>query len=189
MKDSKIIELYWQREPDAIAETDRKYGSYCFTIAHNILRNREDSEECVNDTWLRAWNVIPPKRPDVLQMFLARITRSIAFNRWSAQNAKKRGGGEIVLVLDEFSECIAGKNDVESEIEEKELSECVRLFVRALPVRDGNVFVRRYFFNETITEIAEKYGLSRDNVTVILSRTRKKLKTHLQREGYVSEKQ
>ena len=163
MKDSKIIELYWQREPDAIAETDRKYGSYCFT------------------------NFAGSVRGDFYAV--ARITRSIAFNRWSAQNAKKRGGGEIVLVLDELSECIAGKNDVESEIEEKELSECVRLFVRALPVRDGNVFVRRYFFNETIAEIAEKYGLSRDNVTVILSRTRKKLKTHLQREGYVSEKQ
>ena len=189
MEDSRIIELYWQREPDAIAETERKYGAYCFTVAQHILRSREDSKECVNDTWLRAWNVIPPSRPNVLQMFLAKITRNIAFNRWEAQTAKKRGGCETDLVLSELSECIAGSSDVESEIEAQELSECIRLFVRALPDREGNVFVRRYFFNESSEEIGKRYGLTRNNVTVILSRTRKKLRKHLQKEGYISEKQ
>ena len=189
MEDSRIIELYWQRNPNAIAETEQKYGAYCFRVADNILKNREDSEECVNDTWLRAWNVIPPKRPEVLQMFLAKITRSIAFNRFEARTAGKRGGGETALVLEELSECIAGSSDVEREIEERELSECIRLFVRSLPEREGNVFVRRCFFNETIEEIGKRYGLTKNHTAVILSRTRKKLRTHLMKEGYISEMQ
>ena len=100
MEDSKIVELYWQKNADAIKETDSKYGAYCFAIADNILRNKEDSEECVNDTWLNAWNAMPPQKPTKLQMFLAKITRNLSFNRFNARSAEKRGGGEIVLVLD-----------------------------------------------------------------------------------------
>ena len=189
MGDNEIVELYWQRDENAIRETDRKYGAYCFAVADNILHSKEDSEECVNDTWLKAWNTIPPQKPNKLRMFLAKITRNLSFNRYNARSAEKRGGGEIPAVLDELAECLESESDVAGEYEAKELEQHIRLFVRSLPERDGNVFVRRYFFNETIAEIAEKYGLSRDNVTVILSRTRKKLKTHLQREGYVSKKQ
>lgn len=187
MEDSRIVELYWQKNADAIKETDRKYGPYCFTIADNILHNKEDSEECVNDTWLNAWNAMPPQKPTKLQLFLAKITRNLAFNLFNSRSAQKRGGGEINLVLDELAECLAGESDVESEYEEKALGECVRLFVRSLPQRDGNVFVRRYFFTESVAEIAKRYDLTTNNVMVILSRTRKKLKGHLIKEGFIHE--
>lgn len=187
MDDSRIVELYCQRNADAVKETDNKYGAYCFAIADNILHNKEDSEECVNDTWLNTWNAIPPQKPTKLQMFLAKITRNLSFNRYNARSAEKRGGGEIVLVLDELAECLAGEADVESEYEAKELGQCIRYFVRALSERDGNVFVRRYFFTEPVAKIAKRYGLTENNVMVILSRIRKKLKAHLVKEGFFSE--
>ena len=185
MEDNQIVELYWQKNTDAISETANKYGTYCFTVADNILHNFEDSEECVNDTWLHVWNAIPPQKPNVLRMFLAKITRNLSFNRFNAKNAEKRGGGEIIFVLDELSECLANETDVEAAYEGKELEQCIRYFVRALPEREGNVFVRRYFFTETVAEIAKRYGLTENNVMVILSRTRKKLKAELKKEGYL----
>lgn len=184
MEDSQIIELYWQRNADAISETSDKYGAYCFSIANHILQSAEDSEECVNDTWLRAWNAIPPQKPSVLRLFLARITRNLSFDRFNAKNAEKRGGGEIALVLDELRECLGGDTDTEAAFEAKELRKSIQLFVRALPERDGNVLVRRYFFAEPIADIAKRYGLTENNVMVILSRTRGKLKTYLLKEGY-----
>ena len=184
MEDSRIVELYWQKNADAISETAGKYGSYCFAIAENILHNTEDSEECVNDTWLHAWNAIPPQRPNALRMFLAKITRNLAFNRFNARNAEKRGGGEIALVLDELGECLGGA-DTEAAYEAKELRQCIRRFIRALPERDGNVMARRYFFAEPVADIAKRYGLNENHVMVILSRTRKKLKAHLLKEGYL----
>lgn len=184
LEDSRIIELYWQRSPDAVSETANKYGAYCFTIAENILHNAEDSEECVNDTWLHAWNVMPPQRPGVLRLFLARITRNLAFDRFRARNAEKRFGGEMTLVLDELAECLGG-GAAEAEFEAEELRECIQRFVRALPERDGNVMARRYFFAEPVAGIARRYGLSENNVMVILSRTRGKLKAHLLKEGYL----
>ena len=184
MEDSQIVELYWQKNANAISETADKYGMYCFTIADNILHSAEDSEECVNDTWLRAWNAIPPQKPDVLRIFLARITRNLAFNRFNARNAQKRGGGEIALVLDELGECLGGA-DTEAAYEAKELRQCIRRFVRSLPEREGNVLVRRYFFAESAADIAKRYGLTENNVMVILSRTRRKLKAHLLKEGYL----
>ena len=185
MEDSQIIELYWQKNTAAISESANKYGAYCFSIADNILRNKEDSEECVNDTWLHAWNAMPPQRPNVLRMFLARITRNLSLDRFYARNAEKRGGGEIILVLDELEECLAGRTDVEAAYEGRELAQCIRHFVQMLPKRDGNVFVRRYFFTEPIAAIAARYGLTENHVMVILSRTRKKLKLELMKEGYV----
>lgn len=185
MEDSQIVELYWQKNADAITETANKYGSYCFAIAENILHNPEDSEECVNDTWLHAWNAIPPQRPDVLRMFLAKITRNLSFDRFNARNAEKRGGGEIMLVLDELAECLAGGTNVEAAYEGKELEQCIQCFVRSLSERDGNVFLRRYFFTEPVAVIAERYGLTENHVMVILNRTRKKLKLELMKEGYL----
>lgn len=187
MEDAQIIELYFQRKEEAIKETDSKYGSYCFAIAENILHNTEDSEECVSDTWLAAWNAMPPQRPTVLRMFLAKITRNLSFNRFHAGKAKKRGGGELNLVLDELAECIANESDTENEYIAKELEQSVRLFVRNLPEREGNVFVRRYFFTEPVAVIAKRYCLTENNVMVTLCRTRKKLKAHLCKEGYFSE--
>lgn len=187
MEDSKIVELYLQKNENAIKETDSKYGAYCFTIADNILHNKEDSEECVNDTWLKTWNAIPPQKPIKLQMFLAKITRNLSFNRFNSRFAEKRGGGEIIIVLDELAECLSCESDIVSEYESRELGQCVRIFVRSLPERDGNIFVRRYFFTESIAEIAKKYGLTENNIMVILSRTRKKLKNYLIKEGFWDE--
>ena len=186
-EDEQIIDMYWAREQEAITETADKYGKYCGTIAWNILYNSEDCEECLNDTWLKAWNAMPPQRPTKLQIFLAKITRNLSFNRFNARSAEKRGGGEIILVLDELAECLASETDVASEYEAKELGQCIRSFVRLLSERDGNIFVRRYFFTESISQIDRKYGLTENNIMVILSRTRKKLKTHLIKEGFFSE--
>lgn len=187
MEDSQIIDLYWQRDSSAIRESNVKYGAYCFRIADNILHSNEDAEECLNDTWLHAWNAMPPQRPAQLRMFLAKITRNVSFNRFAARSAQKRGGGEILLVLDELTECIADETDLESAYEAKELGAYISHFVKKLPQRDGNVFVRRYFFTEPVSVIAQRYGLTENNVMVILSRTRKKLKHGLIKEGYIHE--
>ena len=136
LEDRQIIELYWQKNADAISETASKYGAYCFTIAENILHNTEDSEECVNDTWLHAWNAIPPQKPNILRLFLAKITRNLSFDRFNARNAEKRGGGEIALVLEELGECFGGGADTEAAYEAKELREAIQRFVRALPERE-----------------------------------------------------
>lgn len=184
MTDKQIIDLYWQREEAAIRESNIKYGSYCHTVARNILSSPEDASECVNDTWLRAWNTIPPTRPGRLDLFLAKITRNLAFDRFKTRSAVKRGGGEMPLILSELQECIADRADVESTVLAEELKQCICQFVRTLPARDGNVFVRRYFFADSIAEIAGRYGLTAGNVTVILSRTRGKLKIQLEQEGF-----
>ena len=154
MEDNQILDLYFQRNAEAIKETDSKYGAYCYAIANNILHNKEDSEECVNDTWFHAWNAIPPQRPTKFRLFLAKITRNLSFNLFQAQSAKKRGGGEIHLVLDELAECIAHESDTENECMAKPIS-----------------------------MIANRYQMSTNNVMVILSRTRKKLKAYLEKEG------
>lgn len=184
MEDSQIVALYWQRDADAVSETAKKYGAYCFAIAERILHNTEDAEECVNDAWLRAWNAMPPQKPGVLRLFLAKITRNLALDRFQAQNAEKRGGGELALVLEELGECLGGGTDAGAAVEAGELRECIRRFVRALPEREGNVLVRRCFFAEPVAAIAGRYGLTENHVMVILSRTRKKLKAHLLKEGY-----
>lgn len=186
MNDQQIVELYWQRDTSAIQETSKKYGAYCYSIANNILNNKEDSEECVNDAWLKTWNAIPPQRPAILQMFLAKITRNLSLDRFLSCTAQKRGGGEMTLVLDELAECIPSSSDVASEYERKELGRFIRKYVGSLPERDRNIFLRRYFFTDPIADIAIRYGLSENNVTVILSRTRKKLKNRLQKEGLIN---
>ena len=187
MEDGEIIGLYWARDQRAIGESDKKYGALCRNVAYGILRSREDSEECVNDTWLNAWNAIPPQKPKRLRIFLAKITRNLAFNRFNARSAKKRGSGELVLVLDELAECLSSESNVENECETKELGQYIRLFVRTLSERDSNVFVRRYFFTDSVKEISTRYGLTENNIMVILSRIRKKLKIYLIEEGLINE--
>lgn len=185
MRDESIIRLYFERNENAIDETDKKYGNYCYRIADNILHSREDSEECVNDTWLRAWDAMPPTRPDNLRLFLAKITRNLSFNRYRASRADKRGGGETALVLEELEECLPGGRDVEAEYQAAELTAAINEFVKALPKRDGNIFVRRYFFGESLPHISRRYGLAESSVRVILHRVRKKLKVRLEKEGLV----
>ena len=185
MEDGRIIDLYWQKNSDAISESAQKYGAYCFAVADNILHNSEDSEECVNDTWMRAWDAMPPQRPNKLRIFFAKITRNLAFDRFRARTAEKRGGGELPLVLEELAECLSTGQDLEAMYEGRELRQCISRFVRRLPERDGNVFARRYFYTETVAAIALRYELTENHVMVILSRTRKKLKRELKREGYL----
>ncbi len=184
MKDDQIIELYWQRNENAIRETQAQYGNYCHAIAEHILHDDKDSEECVNDTWLQAWNTIPPQRPAYLQLYLAKITRNLAFGRYRASHAKKRGGGEVNVVLEELAECLAGTSDVETEYLGRELADSINCFVRSLPEREGNLFIRRYFYTESISTIAKRYRLTENHTMVILSRVRKRLRKFLEKEGY-----
>lgn len=187
MNDSQIIELYWNRDPQAISASEEQYGAYCFTIANGILGDAQDSEECVNDTWLRAWNAIPPTRPNILKVFLAKITRHLSFDRYKAARALKRGGGETKLVLEELAECIADESDVEGQVNAQELGRVINGFVASLPERERDLFVRRYFFAEGAQRIADRYGLNENYVHVTLSRVRKRLRNHLSKEGYFNE--
>ena len=184
MTDEKIIELYCERSETAIEETDRKYGAYCFQISNNILNCREDSEECVNDTWLKTWDSIPPTKPQCFRLFLAKIVRNLSFNKYKAKHTDKRGNGEISLILDELEECIAEKSAVEEFFLAKELKKTINAFVSALPERECNIFVRRYFYSDSIKDISKRYGLSENNIRVMLNRTRNKLKARLEKEGY-----
>lgn len=184
MEDEKIIELYFSRDEQAVAETDKKYGAYCFTLANSILNSREDAEETVSDTYLKTWHAIPPKKPNVLKMFLAKITRNLAFSRWRSQTAEKRGGGKLALVLEELSGCLATPERVEDRLDAKELAKTIRCFLNTLPQREQDIFLRRYFFVEESDAIARRYNMKRSTVLRTLSRTREKLKAYLHEEGY-----
>ena len=186
VEDEKIIDLYWNRDEQAIVETDRKYGRYCHTIIGRVLPSEEDTEECLNDTWLHTWNAIPPTRPVVLRLFLAKIARSLAFNHYNANTAKMRGGGEVNVVLDELAECVAAPGNVEDQILAEELGKSLDSFLRTLPEREANIFLRRYFFTEPVSDIAKRFGLTENNVMVILSRTRGKIRQYLQKEGLMA---
>ena len=184
MHDSTIIGLFFRREESAVSETQKKYGSYCYSVANNILENHEDSEECVADTMLRAWNVIPPQKPKYLRLFLAKITRNLAFDRCRNQLRQKRGGGNIDAVLSELETCLAAPGDASDEVEYRELCRQITAFVSELPERERNLFLRRYFYTEPVSAIAKEYHLTPNNVSVILSRTRAGLRAHLEREGF-----
>jgi RNA polymerase sigma-70 factor (ECF subfamily) len=183
MEDSAIVDLYWQRADSAISETSKKYGHYCHAIAYNYVRNNEDAEECVNDTWLTAWNSMPDKRPTVLSGFLAPIVRNLAVSMYRTKNSQKRGGGEVALALDELSECIADKSDVEQNYESKELSAAIGSFVAALPDSERKAFVARYWYMASIKEIAKGLHISEAKAKSLLYRTRCKMRVYLQEEG------
>lgn len=186
MTDEKIIQLYFNRDEKAIEETSIKYGSYCYKIANNILRNRQDSEECLNDTWMQTWDSIPPTHPVHFNLFLAKIVRNLSFNKYRNKYTQKRGRGEIALVLEELEECLAGHSDVEALYIVEELQETINTFVRALPEREGYVFIRRYFYSDSIKDISVRYRMSENNIRVMLNRTRNKLRDRLEKEGYLS---
>ena len=184
MKDDQIIALYYARDERAIVESSDKYGGYCTDIAQNILQNLQDSEECVNDTWLSAWNSIPPAKPSVLKTYLGKITRNLAIDKWRRKHSEKRGYGEVAIALDEISQITASGYDVIEDYQEQEFMRLFNLFLRSLPDRDRNVFIRRYYFTDSIPEIAAWFGISQSNVLKILSRTRAKLKNFLDKEWY-----
>ena len=184
MQDEKILDLYFAREEEAIRESETKYGGYCRKVAGNILAADEDVEEAVNDTWLHAWNAIPPQRPSVLRLFFAKITRNRAYSIHRSQAARKRGSGELVLALEELGECVSPDSDPEQAVNAKALAASIRSFLESIPLRERRVFVLRYFYVESTASIASQCGLNQSNVLQILSRTRRKLKNHLIREGY-----
>ena len=183
MDDSEIIELYFQRSEEAVTQTASKYGKYCYQIAYHILSSREDSEESVNDTYLAAWNTMPPRRPTILSAFLGKLTRYISLDRWKKRSAQKRGGGQVALSLEELEECISGGDDPEKEVDRKELLRYLNRFLDALPETQRKVFVCRYWYLESIPEIAARFGFSESKVTAMLHRLREKLRARLQLEG------
>lgn len=182
MKEDDIIDLYWRRDDQAVTVTDRQFGRYCYSIAYNILNNREDSDECVNDTWLKAWNSIPPQRPVKLSLFLGKITRNLSFDRFKTGRAQKRGGGEIVLVLEELEECIPSSHSAEQAVLDKELDIIINTFLHSLPARECNIFLNRYWYSKSIKVIAEQFKMKENNVKASLFRSRIKLKAHLEKE-------
>ena len=183
MEDEQIVDLYWQRSDLAISETNQKYGRYCHTIAYNICGTDEDAEECINDTWFRAWNLMPDQRPTVLSAFLGRITRNFAIDCIKAKNRIKRGGGEAVLALDELEECIPGGRNPEQALEEKELEKAIGSFVSQLPLFEKKIFILRYWYLISIPEISKKLYCSQGKIKSSLFRTRRKLRAYLQEEG------
>lgn len=184
MEDSRIVDLYWARAETAISETAAKYGNYCHTIAYHILSNHEDAEESVSDTWLSAWNSMPPHRPGMLSTFLGKITRRLSIDRWRRRLAQKRGGGEVFLSLEELDDCLTDGLTPEKKVQLRELTGTVNALLARLPSTERDVFVSRYFFLCSIREIAEKFGTTEGRIKTMLYRTRLKLRSALQKEGY-----
>ena len=185
MDDKSIVQLYWDRSEQAIIETDAKYGAYCFSIAYNALANKEDAEESVSDTYMAAWNKLPPHRPSILAAFLGKITRNISISRWRARSAYKRGGGEMVLALEELDACVADRQNVESNYIRQEAVAVFNRFLDTLPETERRIFLRRYWCLDPIADIAANFGFSRSKVTSMLHRTRARLRAQLEKEGFV----
>ena len=185
MDDKAILELYRTRSDRAIKETSDKYGAYCYRIAYNILSCREDSQECVNDAYLAAWNTIPPKAPAILSTYLGKLTRYISLDRWKRRNAYKRGGGQMPLALEELGDCIPSANSVEESLELAELTRVLDRFLRELPEKECCIFLRRYWYVDGTREIARRYDMAEGSVKSTLYRTRQKLRACLEKEGVV----
>lgn len=183
MNDQDIIALYWQREEQAIRATGEKYGAYCHRISYNILCSHPDAEECVNDTWMKAWNTMPPQRPDRLAAFLGRIVRNLSLNRYKQNHAQKRGGGQMELALSELEECIPDAMGIEQILEGRLLNRLLDQFLASQPEQKRNIFIRRYWYLSSIREIAGNYGISQSKVTSMLHRMRLELKGILEKEG------
>ena len=183
MDDKKIIALYFDRNTAAIERTAERYGSYCKAIARNVLQNEQDEEECVNDALLSAWNSIPPNRPENLGAYLGKLTRSKAIDRWRAQHTEKRGGDSVTLALEELTEVLPAKDDPERSVLSRELAQTVNGFLGRLGQTERNVFLCRYWYFDSVPEIAENFRFTQSKVKSMLFRTRKKLRQYLQKEG------
>lgn len=183
MDDGRIVELFWARSENAIKETEKKYGRYCFYIAENILHNRQDSEECVNDAYLKAWESIPPQKPSMLSTYIGRLTRNLALNKYRDTMAKKRGRGQTPLVLEELEECIPAFDMTESAADDIVLRETLDRFLGTLNVTARKIFVRRYWYMSPIREIADDLGIGESRVKMSLLRSRDALREMLEEEG------
>lgn len=185
MEDEKIVELFFARSEFAIEATAQKYGKYCKRIAMNVLGCDEDVRECVNDAYLAAWNSIPPNRPEILSVFIGRITRNIALKKLRAARAEKRGGGQTALVLEELGECLPCNESVSAQIEAKELAALISDFLNKLDSIERSVFVLRCWYFESIADISRRFGFSQSKVKSMLHRTRIKLRKLLESEGVI----
>ena len=183
MDDNAIVDLYWERSEEAIWETNRKYGAYCWQISYNILRNSQDADECVNDTWLRTWNALPPQRPTRFQIFLAKITRNLSLDRWEQSHAKKRGGGQTALLLSELSDCLPSPNDIEQILDERSLSEAISKWLHLQPLKNRVAFIRRYWYADSTQQVAKRLAISESAAKSLLHRLRHSLKVYLEQEG------
>ena len=183
MEDGKIIDLYWARSQQAIAESEKKYGLYCHTIAQRILERREDAEECVNDTWLRAWNAMPPQRPGILSAFFGKLTRNLSLDRRRRLKAAKRGGSQVEVALHELEDCLPDRRSPDENLEAWETAALISAFLRRQPQLDRVLFVRRYFHLEPLDSLARRFGMSMGQVKSKLHRMRGRLKLELEREG------
>ena len=176
--DQTVVNMFWQRSEEAITRCEALYGAYCQTIAYNILRSVQDAKECVNETWLKAWNAIPPARPRSLKTYLGRISRNLALDRYEKAHAKKRGGGEVDIALEELASLQAPETS-----EEGEIARIINGFLHQVPAEHGDMFVKRYWYLMTVKEIACQYDCSTSKVTSILFRMRRRLRLNLESEG------
>ena len=183
MDDSQIIDLYWNRSEEAIAQTDQKYGSYCRRISMNILHDPQDAEECVSDAYLGVWNAIPPQRPSIFSAFLGKITRNISLHCWQKRHAAKRGGGETGVLLSELEDCLPAGGTLEETVDARALGGLLSAFLDTLTREQRTVFVRRYWFADSIEEVAARTGISTSKAASMLFRLRKKLRDYLTKEG------
>lgn len=182
MDDNRIVALYWARDEQAISETSVKYGAYCQQIALNILQNMQDAEECVNDTYLRAWNSIPPQRPTKLGAFLGKITRHLALDKFKARAAAKRQGEAFSVSLEELSECVSS-GDFEADMDARAIGEAINEFLKKELPTARKIFVCRYFYGDSIEEICRRYGMTEAKVKSSLFRSRARLRAHFEKEG------
>lgn len=182
MEDQLIIKLFFERSENAIAELSNKYEKLCKTLAYHILKNEQDAEECVNDAYLAAWNTIPPEKPNPLSAYICRITRNLSLKKYHSNTAQKRNNYYDVI-LEEVEECLEAKDTVESEILVQEMSKQINSFLGKLKEKDRVIFIRRYWFCDSVSEISGNLGVSTNYVTVHLYRTREKLKKYLKKEG------
>lgn len=185
MDDKTIIGLFLARDEAAISQAERKYGSYCGSIARNILHNEQDAEECLSDVWLAAWNSIPPNQPQSLSSFLARLVRTKAIDRWRSEHAAKRGGDQVELTLEELTDCAADGGDAEEAAMRGELEQSINAFLRQLPEAERNVFLCRYWYFDGLDYISRQFDFSVSKVKSMLHRTRKKLQAYLKEEGFL----
>nr|WP_325303004.1 RNA polymerase sigma factor [uncultured Dysosmobacter sp.] len=182
MEDSQIIELYWARDQRAIDETQGKYGAFLHQLAWNILRSHGDAEECVNDTYLRTWNAIPPARPTVFRAWLGRIARNLSLDRWKQASAQKRGGDSLEILLGELDACVPTPHGTEAVLEDLEIAGLISAFLRQLPRESRVIFLGRYWYGRTVAEIARGLGCGEGKVKSSLFRTRNALRAYLERE-------
>lgn len=184
MEDRQIVELYWQRREQAIRETERRYGQTLQGLAYRILSDREDSHECVNDTYLHTWNSLPPHKPDSLGAYVVRILRHTAIDRYRRRKAEKRSGSEYALSLEELAECVSGSDTPQTEAEATALAETIGAWLSARPEPVQQAFMQRYFYAESLETIARRLSMPLGSVKSLLFRARQDLRTYLEQEGW-----